>query len=81
MINDQGQRNYECTNQKGWDAMAPDVNALVVDHEKTLEDLFRIVKIDPVPMGNMLIVLHVFRGSVIVTDQSLGRSLSIYMMF
>ena len=81
MINDQGQRNYERTNQKGRDAMAPDVHALVVDHEKTLEDLFRIVKIDSVPMGNMLIVFHVFRGSVVVADQSLGRGLSIYMLF
>jgi hypothetical protein len=81
MINDQGQRNNERTNQKGRDAMAPNINALVVDHEKTLEDLFRIVKIDSVPMSNMLIVLHIFRCSVVIPDRSLGRGLSIYLLF
>jgi hypothetical protein len=61
--------------------MTPDVHALIVDHKKTFEDLFRIIKIDPVPMSNMLIVFHVFRSCVIVTYGSLWRGLSIYLIF
>lgn len=50
--------------------MTPNVDAFIVYHEETLEDFFWSVEIDPVSMCDMLIVFHIFWGSVIVSNSS-----------
>jgi len=54
--------------EEGGDAVAPDVHALVVQHEQTLENSPGGVKVDAVAMGDVVIVLHELGGSVVVSD-------------
>jgi len=62
------ERGQEEDNEEGGDAVAPDVHTLVVDHEETPEDLAGSVKVDAVAMGDVAVVLHELRGSVVVAD-------------
>jgi len=50
-IDEQCQWNNYDANDYGWQAVTPNVNALIVDHEKTLEDFFWSVEVDSVSMG------------------------------
>lgn len=67
-IYDQGEGDYDDADYHGWDEVAPNIHALIVDHEKTFEDLLRCVKVYPVAMGDMFIVLHILWSCMIVTN-------------
>lgn len=71
-IDEQCQWNNCDANDYGWQAVTPNVYALIVDHEETLEDFFWSVEVDSVSMGNVLIIFHIPRGSVVVTDSCWG---------
>jgi hypothetical protein len=77
MINDEGQRNDKDADDEGRDTVAPNVDAFVVEHEKTFDNFFGSVEVDSVAMRNMLIILHVLRSSVIISDRGLRRGLHI----
>lgn len=64
----QPQGDYNDADDKGWYAVAPDVHALVVHHEKTFQYLLRGVEIYPIPMCDMLVILHIPWSCVIVAD-------------
>lgn len=49
-------------------AVAPDIDALVVNHEQTSKYFFGGIKIDPVPVSYVQVVLHVRRGSLVVPN-------------
>lgn len=49
--------------------MAPDVDALVVDHEQTSEYLSGCVESDTVSVGDVLVVLHVVRCSLVFSNE------------
>ncbi len=76
MIDNNCKRDYERTDDQGWYAVTPYVDAFVMDHEHALEDFFWWVKINPVPMGNMLVIFHVARGCVVVADGGFWRGLT-----
>lgn len=77
MINDESQGDDKDTDDEGRDAVAPDVDAFVVQHEKTFDNFFGSVEVDSVAMRDMLIILHVLRSSVIISDSGPGRGLHI----
>lgn len=49
-------------------AVAPDIDALVVNHEQTSEYFFGGIKIDSVPVSYVQVILHVGRGCLVVPD-------------
>lgn len=50
-------------------AVTPDVDALVVDHEQTSEYLSGSVESDTVSMGDVLVVLHVVGCSLVLSNE------------
>jgi hypothetical protein len=48
--------------------MTPNVDAFVMDHEKTLNNLERSIKVNSVSMRDMLIVFHVGRRLIIMSN-------------
>lgn len=50
-------------------AMTPNVDAFVVDHEEAAEDLLRSVKVDAVAVSDVVIILHEAGGGVVVPDE------------
>lgn len=68
MIHNQGEWYYSNADDDCRHTMTPDVDTLVMDHKKTLENLFWTVKIYPVSMGNVFVVFHILRSCVIVTN-------------
>mgnify|MGYP000846841955 FL=1 len=65
-------RNVECycenNDEDCRNAVAPYVNALVMEHKQTFNDFFCRVEIDSVAMCDVVIILHVGGGSMIVSD-------------
>lgn len=51
--------------------MTPDVDALVVEHEKTATDLPRAIEIDAVAPLNVLVVNQVLRSRLDVANEGL----------
>lgn len=49
--------------------VAPDVDALVVHHEKAAENLARGIEVDTIAMSNVVVILHVAWGNLVVSDK------------
>jgi hypothetical protein len=55
--------------EEGGQAVAPDVDALVVEHEEAAEDAFGSVEVYAVAVGDMVVVLHIAGSGLIVSDE------------
>jgi hypothetical protein len=71
------QKNY---NGNGRKAMAPYVHTLVVEHEHTPEDLTGGIEVDTVTMGYMVIIFHVTRCNLIVSNEMILLSLCVTLL-
>jgi hypothetical protein len=76
MVNYHQKGEHEYADDKRRQAMAPNIHAFIMDHEKTFKYFNGSVEINPVAVSYMLIVLHIGRSLVIVTNYSLGMLLS-----
>ena len=61
--------------------MTPDVDAFVVNHEKTTKDFSRSIEVDPVSMGDMLVIFHEGRSSLKVAYEMLLLVFFIFDLF
>jgi hypothetical protein len=67
-INEEDEGEQENADDNGGQAVAPDVNAFVVNHEQTSQYLFGIIEIDTIPVSYPQIILHECRSSIVVPD-------------
>lgn len=68
-VNDHVEGEEEEEDEDGRDAVTPNVNALVVQHEQTAYDFRRSIEVDAVAMGYVVVVLHKFRCGCVVSDE------------
>lgn len=63
--------------------MSPNVDALIMDHEQTAEDLLGRVEVDAVPVGNVLVVFHIHWSLLVVANERawLGQAVGIRRLF
>lgn len=71
--------------EDGRDAVAPDVDALIVQHEQTPYYFRWGVEVDAVPVGYVVVVLHEFGCGGVVSDEvaflvSLAGTLSLVLV-
>lgn len=52
--------------------MSPNVHTFIMNHEKTLEDLFGVIEVDAISMGDVLIVFHEGRSIFVVANIFIG---------
>lgn len=76
MVNYHQKGEHEYADDKRRQAMAPNIHAFIMDHEKAFKYFNGSVEINPVAVSYMLIVLHIGRSLVIVANYSLGMLLS-----
>ena len=58
----------EDNNENGWDAMTPDVDTFIMDHEEASNDPPWSVEVDPISISNMLVVSHELGSSLVVSN-------------
>lgn len=61
--------------------MTPDVNALVMDHEETSEDLPWSVEIDSIAVGDVIVVFHEGGCSMDIADVVSILSSFVFFLF
>jgi hypothetical protein len=67
-IDEEDEREQEDHDYNGRQAVTPDVNAFVVNHEQTSQYLFGVVKIDTIPVSYAQIILHECWSSIVISD-------------
>lgn len=58
---------YEDDDEDGGEAVAPNIDTFVVEHEQASEDLFGGVKVDAIAMSDLIIVFHEAGCGLVVT--------------
>ena len=67
-VDDKVERQQHNDNPDGRQAVTPDVHTFIMDHEEAPQYLFRGVKVDAIAMGDIVVILHLVRGSLVVSD-------------
>jgi hypothetical protein len=76
-IDDKPERDDHKDEKESGETMAPNVDALVMNHEHTLQNAFWSVEIDSVTIGNHVVVLHELRSHLIAADKVLPLFINI----
>jgi hypothetical protein len=67
-INDEVESCYKDDNENCGDAVAPDVDAFVMEHEQTSDDSSGGVEVDPISIGNILVISHKLGSFLVISD-------------
>lgn len=61
--------------------MTPNVHTFIMNHEQALKYLHRRIKVDSIAMRDMLIILHIRRSFVVMSNHRLGLALCLALFF
>lgn len=76
-IDDKPERDDHKDEKESGETVTPYVYALVMNHEHTLQNASRSIEIDPVAIGNHVVVLHELRSHLIAANKVLPLFINI----